>query len=85
MTIIRFLKALGEWLFIPHGYLPFRITQGRNNRETLARLYTVKNTKAKVQICTWCRKEFIAIKSTPTCQNPICFFSYRIKKRRQIK
>jgi hypothetical protein len=84
MIIIRFFKAFYEWLFVAHGYLPFRQLNGGTKEQQKARLRVIHTMEtmlhghAKHQICKVCKQGFWAVKKNDTCRNIRCFFSYRL-------
>ena len=71
--IFRFLRALFDYLFGIHGYVP-------NYDKIKPEFASVKYKVAKRYKCKVCNNYFWAMKKNDTCHNIKCFFSYRMGK-----
>lgn len=79
--MIRFLKALREWLFVTHGYLNFEVYTGSSGQiREIATKQKFIGGKPKLQKCKACGESFWALKHNPTCRRITCFFAYRMKE-----
>lgn len=77
--IIRFLKALFDWLFIAHGYLRFKHYTGSLLQcQEMAIKQRLLEGKAGRYKCKVCNSMFWSVKHNPTCRRITCFFSYRM-------
>lgn len=69
MIAVRFIFALFDWLFIPHGYDPFGIIASSKRLP----LFTFK--------CKTCGNKFNAMKRNDTCHKIKCFIKYRLRSK----
>ncbi len=79
--MIRFVKALLEWLFVYHGYYRYK---GLSNGTPLMLVQIQAENrlfgkKLREQKCKQCGNNFWAFKRNDTCSNIGCFFGYRLK------
>jgi len=79
-VIIRFLKALWEWLFGIRGYLDFRVFDGSlSQMREIALKQKLLHGKARKYSCKTCGEIFWAVRPNSTCKKISCFFAYRMK------
>lgn len=83
--ISKFLKALFEFLFKQHGFLPFeRFTGSQVQMQQVSIAQKMAKGKPKQYKCKICEKRFWALKNNPTCRNLACFFIYRIRRKEDV-
>jgi len=77
--IIKFFKALWEWLSKIRGYLSFdKYTGSYEQQQEIAVKQRLIGGKPMQQRCKVCGDNFWAMKHNPTCAKTSCFFKYRI-------
>ena len=67
--MLKFLLALLDWTFIPHGYIL--------NGYPPEIAHLVKQFK-----CKECSNTFLSVKKNNTCHSIKCFIRYRINRRK---
>jgi len=73
--LIKFIKALLDWTFMPHGYISKFATASEVNRMSL-----LFKSSPKTYKCKYCGNRYMAVKRNDTCRNIKCFIGYRLRR-----
>jgi hypothetical protein len=81
MKIGKFLKALVDWLFVPHGF--YRYAGALSGTGQYVAQLKAENTifrgKLRQYKCKNCGRMFWAWRKNDTCSRLKCFFGYRMR------
>lgn len=82
--ISKILKAIWEFLFVQHGFLPFkRFTGSVTQMRQVAVAQKIIKGKPKPYECKICGRKFWALRKNDTCQNIFCFFKFRLRRENE--